>query len=206
MNTIVLKGDIIKSRGTDASVWLPAFKDLLAEYAGTEAVHWFVYEGDTFIIEVIDTSHAIDLAVLIKAWFIGFKNLNARIAIGVGNVSFKGDAIMEANGTAYSRAGDTLKTLKDAEQTLKVESGNPNKDKTLNLLLQWLSSSVDHWNIKTAQAYFYRLAKPKATQAEIADQMKIKSQSVISEHLSRGGGAVIFNTLSYFSEEFTTLS
>lgn len=205
MKTIVIKGDIISSRSKSAQAWLPAFKKNLVKYFGKEQQDWAIYEGDSFIIKLQNSEDAVKNCLLIKSYLLSFHGLNARLALGLGEIDFEGSSIMEANGSAYSYAGDTLSRLKQEEQTIKFDSDREELNRTFNLILLWLTHAADQWNVKTARAFYYKLADENLTQAEIAVKMGIKSQSGVSEHLSRGGASLIFQTLFYFQTRIKEL-
>ncbi|WP_432671009.1 transcriptional regulator [Flavobacterium sp. SM2513] len=197
----VLTGDIIKSRGTAPELWLYALKDLLGNY-GKSPYDWEVFRGDSFQISV-PPSQAFFVAFVLKAGMKQIKNVDVRIAIGIGVVDYQAEKITESNGSAFVNSGTTFENLK--KQTLAIKTPWQDLDFTLNMALDLATLTMDRWTEKSAQIMVMKLLNPDINQLEIAEKLKMKSQGNISEALKRAGYDEINQLLIYFETKIKEL-
>lgn len=193
----IITGDIIKSRNIEAKQWMPELKKVLNRY-GNEPKTWEIYRGDSFQIEV-KPEEALHAAILIKAAIKQFKPLDVRLAIGIGDITYHSEKITESNGNAFIYSGESFESLK--KQTLAIKTEWKDFDKTINLMFDLASLTMDNWTptssliIKTALE-----AKPESNQQELAEILN-KKQSNISTGLKRGGFYEIQKLLNYYQHE-----
>ena len=193
----IITGDIIKSRNIEAKHWMPKLKKVLNSF-GTEPKTWEIYRGDSFQIE-IKPEDALHAAILIKAAIKQFKPLDVRLAIGIGEKTYHAEKITESNGSAFIYSGQSFENLK--KQTLAIKTEWKEFDKTINLMFDLASLTMDNWSptssliIKTALE-----AKPESNQQELAALLN-KKQSNISTGLKRGGFYEIQKLLNYYQHE-----
>jgi hypothetical protein len=193
----IITGDIIKSRNIEAKHWMPKLKKVLNSF-GTEPKTWEIYRGDSFQIE-IKPEDALHAAILIKAAIKQFKPLDVRLAIGIGEKTYHAEKITESNGSAFIYSGQSFENLK--KQTLAIKTEWKDFDKTINLMFDLASLTMDNWSptssliIKTALE-----AKPESNQQELAALLN-KKQSNISTGLKRGGFYEIQKLLNYYQHE-----
>ena len=193
----IITGDIIKSRNIEAKHWMPKLKKVLNSF-GTEPKTWEIYRGDSFQIE-IKPEDALHAAILINAAIKQFKPLDVRLAIGIGEKTYHAEKITESNGSAFIYSGQSFENLK--KQTLAIKTEWKEFDKTINLMFDLASLTMDNWSptssliIKTALE-----AKPESNQQELAALLN-KKQSNISTGLKRGGFYEIQKLLNYYQHE-----
>lgn len=195
----VLTGDIINSRDVDPRQWLPVLKDLLNQY-GQEPKSWEIFRGDSFQL-VLDPVRSLQAAVHIKAGIRQVKNLDVRIGIGIGEEEYSAGKVSESNGEAYVRSGECFEALK--KQNLAVNSGS-SMDEPVNLMLSLALLSMNTWSATVSGAIRTSLENPEKSQAEIAGLLQ-RSQSSVSEALSRGGFEEVMQMIGYFEKQVKRL-
>lgn len=198
--TAILTGDIINSREDEASIWLPLLKETLSQY-GTSPKEWEIYRGDSFQIATAPEKGLL-AALHIKATIKKTKRQDVRIAIGIGEVSFKGKGIVESNGDAFIRSGNGFEELK--KQTLLVNTQTATLDLPLNVMLELAMLIANNWTPPVAEVIKYALEHPQKNQKEVAKHLG-KSQSTISEALKRGGYDEIMKVNDFFTRNILTL-
>ena len=172
----IITGDIIKSRNIEAKQWMPELKKVLNRY-GNEPKTWEIYRGDSFQIEV-KPEEALHAAILIKAAIKQFKPLDVRLAIGIGDITYHSEKITESNGNAFIYSGESFESLK--KQTLAIKTEWKDFDKTINLMFDLASLTMDNWTptssliIKTALE-----AKPESNQQELAEILNKKQSNIV---------------------------
>src|SRR5690606_21853437 len=130
--TSVITGDIIASQAIPNSIWLPRLKKVLSS-AGKSPNTWQIYRGDSFQIEVKNPADALRVAIQIKAAIKTVKTLDVRMAIGIGNKAYNGSSVIESDGEAFVRSGQTFENLGKLKQTLAISSGWPEFDRDMNV-------------------------------------------------------------------------
>ena len=87
----IITGDIINSEKSDASEWINILKNQFSKW-GKSPADWEIYRGDEFQIR-IPFNKALKAAILIKALVKSYKDLDVRMAIGIGAESFTGTSV-----------------------------------------------------------------------------------------------------------------
>ncbi|MDL5511704.1 SatD family protein [Arenibacter sp. M-2] len=193
----IITGDIINSDRYAASEWMDILKSYLGLQGKTPS-DWEIYRGDEFQIRTTP-ERALSMAIQIKALIKSIKNLDVRMGIGLGSETFVGSSVSQSNGTAYQRSGRIFETLKEQKLNLAIVTGQADKDDTLNLMLKLALNFMDDWSTVSAQMVSLTLAKPEASQQEVADQLKIR-QSAVSQRLKRARMDLVLDLLAYYND------
>src|SRR5690606_20796338 len=146
--TSIITGDIVNSRKIKPENWIDDLKQLLST-KGENPVDWEIYRGDQFQLEIPKPEDALQTAFEIKA-FLKTIGVNVRMSIGVGNKTHRAKKISESNGTAFIRSGETFETLKKQKTNLAINTGNPEMDHELNLMLRLALTVMDGWLAQSA--------------------------------------------------------
>lgn len=192
----ILTGDIINSEGHQASEWIDVLKKKLSEW-GQHPSDWEIYRGDEFQVKVPPKA-ALRAAIHLKALIKSIKDLDVRMAIGLGSEDFKGVRVSESNGTAYQRSGRTFETLKADKRSLAIASGDDKTDHILNLMLKLALDFMDEWTSVSAELVAIALQNPNLSQQEIAHQLHIR-QSAVSQRQKRARLDLVFDVLEFYS-------
>jgi hypothetical protein len=179
----VITGDIINSRKCSPELWLKLLKNELSTFGDTPGI-WEIYGGDTFQLRVDDPLKALTAAIRLKAVIKLQKPLDVRIAIGIGDMTFKSDKVTECNGPAFIHSGEKFKTLRKEKLKLAVKSDWPDFDSTINLCLRLGMIAMDRWSVNSAEIVAEALSNPHASQAELGKLFKIK-QNAVSTRFTR---------------------
>ncbi|MGB0879832.1 MAG: SatD family protein [Polaribacter sp.] len=178
--TSVITGDIINSRNTSSKIWLQLLKEIFKELNAGE-----IYRGDSFQIEIEDVSSSLFTTIFIKSRLKIIKEIDVRMAIGIGSKNFDADIVTEANGEAFINSGYAFDHLLK-KQTLAIKSPWKEVDEEINIGLNIGLLVMDHWTQNSAEFVKTSLEKKHFTQKEIAEYLNI-SQSSASERRKRAG-------------------
>ncbi len=193
----IITGDIINSDGHKTSEWVEMLKKRFSVW-GESPTEWEIYRGDEFQIK-ITPKKALWAAIQIKALIKSFKDLDVRMAIGVGDETFKGDSVSESNGSAYQRSGRTFETLKEQKLNLAITTSNQKQDEALNLMFKLALSFMDEWTSVSAEIVALVLENPKHSQQEIAKQLHIQ-QSAVSQRQKRAELDLVMALLDFYPQ------
>lgn len=197
----ILTGDIINSESREAKAWMPVLKKQLSKFGQTPE-EWEVYRGDEFQIKT-SPEKALALGVLVKAKVKTIKGLDVRLAIGVGDESFKSTRISESNGTAYQNSGRVFETLRAQKINMAIKTGSVDKDLTLNLILKLALDFMDNWSVVSAEIIYLALENPQMQQQELAALLGIQ-QSAVSQRQKRARLDLVQEVLAYYSHTINT--
>lgn len=185
MTTSIITGDIINSRNASTTeIWLNGLKKILKRY-GNEPKNWEIYRGDSFQVEISDPAESLFAAILIKASIKQIKNLDVRLAIGIGDKTYSAEKISESNGSAFVNSGNCFENLKG--KTLAIKTPWYEFDNQINTLIDLAALTMNSWGSVSSEVTSVAMLNPTMTQKELAQLLKKKSQSTISESLKRGG-------------------
>ncbi len=184
--TSVITGDIVKSKTqSNPEIWIEVLKKGLSTL-NNDNTFWEIYRGDSFQIEIPNTNNSFINAVYLKACVKMIKNLDVRLAIGIGNKTYQGKKVSESNGEAFVFSGETLETLKRDKQNLRLKTKNPMLDEELNLYFKLALTFMDNWTVNSAEIVKLSIENPNALQQELATILGIK-QDAISKRQKRAG-------------------
>ncbi|GAL77452.1 hypothetical protein JCM19274_5165 [Algibacter lectus] len=198
--TSIITGDIINSKSSEPKKWLDALKEVLNQY-GRQPKQWDVFRGDSFQLETAPED-ALKAAVLIKSSIKQFKNIDVRIAIGIGEKTYTSDKITESNGTAFINSGECFDDLK--KTTLAIKSPFEQFDLQTNIMFELALLTINSWTTTSAKLIKTALENPELTQVELANHFET-TQSNISKGLKRGGFEEISKLLNYYNAQVKTL-
>lgn len=196
----IITGDIINSKTSDPNIWLNTLKSILNRY-GNEPKQWEVFRGDSFQLET-KPEQALEAAFLIKATIKQFKNIDVRLAIGIGYKTYESEKITESNGSAFVNSGECFEDLK--KTTLAVKSPFESFDTTMNLMFDLALLTIDSWTATSAKLIKTALEHPDFNQEQLA-KLYGSTQSNISKGLKRGGIDEILKLLNYYNSQVKTL-
>lgn len=182
--TSVITGDIINSRKlASQQEWLLPLKKLFSTFGKSPKV-WEIYRGDSFQIEIKKPEKAFITAIGIKACIKSIRQLDVRMAIGIGEKNFDTPKITEANGAAFINSGEKFESLKKFKKNLALKSPWPEIDTELNLMINLASIAMDKWSPSSAELVTLSLTKKNLSQKELGDALG-RTQSSISERQKR---------------------
>ncbi len=199
----VLTADLINSAQYNAVVWMQVLKNALAVW-GSNPKDWEIYRGDECQLRT-HPQEALQIAIELKARIKSIKDLDLRIAIGLGDESFTADRVSECNGTAYHRSGRMLDELKLKKRKIGIDTGSDKFNETLNLLLDLASDFMDGWSTVSAEIVTWSLSQPDMTQAQLAKKLRIK-QSAVSQRQKRARWSLLQELLYFYNKRLTEIN
>jgi hypothetical protein len=199
----VITGDIIQSRRTENPRWLPKLKKTLS-LEGKSPGTWQVYRGDSFQVEVTDPAKAFLTAIRIKATIKTVKNLDVRMAIGIGDKKFNSSNVVESDGDAFVRSGEMFEMLKKLKQTLAIKTEWSDFDREMNVCFRLASIPMDGWTTSSAELIQLLVAKRNLTQKALAKRLGV-TQPSISERQNRSHFDAVMELEELYREKIKLL-
>ncbi|NIJ45700.1 putative XRE-type DNA-binding protein [Wenyingzhuangia heitensis] len=196
----VITADIVNSRKVSPNIWLTSLKTMLSS-VGAEYSVWEIYRGDSIQL-ITEPAKALKIAVLLKSVIKQIPNLDIRIGIGIGNVSYYSEKVTSSNGAAFINSGEAFDGLK--KNTLAIQSDFKKFDEVLNIMLGLATLTLDNWKPAMAEVVQKQLENPDSKQIEIAEMLQ-KKQSNVSYSLKKAGYDEIMKCIHYYEKEIQKL-
>ncbi|HLW15429.1 MAG TPA: SatD family protein [Flavobacteriaceae bacterium] len=173
----VLKGDIIASRKMSSQeVWIKPLKGILSQWGETPK-DWELVWGDSFQLQINNPKEVLRKAIAIKT-MLKKAEVDARMAIGLGEISYQAEKVSESNGLAFIYSGEMFEELKKDKVNLAVKSPWSDFDTEINLYLKLGGFIMDHWTVSSAEIMQIAMDTPEITQDEIGKLLGIAQSSV----------------------------
>lgn len=198
--TSVITGDIINSRNVHPKLWIPILKGVLNKY-GIEPTQWEIFRGDSFQLELLP-EEALLACLLIKSTIKTTKELDVRLAIGIGEKTYSSEKITASNGSAFINSGECFESMK--KSILAIKSLNSEFDIQMNLLLDLAQLTINNWTQKSSEIVKISIENPNSTQSELAVLVN-KTQSTISESLKIAGYEEVMKMETYYRTQVLKL-
>jgi hypothetical protein len=196
---IVISGDVVGS-----SILKPGARKKLQHlfdmFFHTAAEEWSdlqvqQYRGDS--IQAILTTNraaALRITLLLHSYLIQYA-FKMRLAIGVGEISYKSKQVITSDGSAFQASGPYLDSLLKSGQLISIAGLNDDFTSEWQVHSSSLDYLIQHWSIQQAQAVYLQLQD--LTQEEIAKKLKIK-QPAVYYRLQAAGWPVVNKILTRF--------
>lgn len=194
--TSIITGDIINSQKVSPHIWLQKLK-LELNCVGKNPLTWEIYRGDSFQVEVTDPSMALLTAIKLKAAIKSIKEVDVRLAIGIGDKTYETSKITESNGSAFVYSGETFESLVKSKQNLAIATISDKFNQEMNLLFRFALIVMDNWTVNSAEMVYLALSHPDHSQKELGEILKIK-QNAVSSRLKRAYFAEISDMLVWY--------
>lgn len=140
-----------------------------------------IFRGDSFQVMVPDAEKAPLVAVIFRAGLrkselrSGASQLDARMAVGIGGVSYTDEKISMSAGEAFTLSGREFDEL--GKRRLSVVTSSEEVNAELRVETAFLDDIVSHWTKQQSECMFLALLT-NAKQAELASEGKTSRQNV----------------------------
>lgn len=211
-----ITGDIISSKNISLSQ-----RDLILEKLQTDFNNisenfplrypFEFLRGDSFQGVSKDLKNALKITLSIKAIFKkngittsdslnkkngrSYKNLDARISIGLGPIEYLHQQLSLSDGTALQLSGRSLEKMKSLNQKLIVTTEHDEINRELRVELKLLDAIIEKWTTHSAEVVYYLLQGNNETQT--AQKLGI-SQSAVNQRKKTANWDAIVMLLDNF--------
>lgn len=190
----VITGDIVSSSTlTDRAALPEVLHEVFARFSeepDSVLRPFEIYRGDSFQ-GVVRPASAMRMAIAIRARlrYLGgggpLEELtDARIAIGIGGITYAGDRVVESDGEAFQLSGRALDAMvaEKSRTRLQVETPWPTVQYGLEGIAHALDTIVGRWRDTSAQIMYLDLMEEGMNQADQARTLSI-TQPAVSQRL-----------------------
>lgn len=183
----VITADIVNSTKIEEAnryLLVDELDNIIQDLQRLSSIRCEMYRGDSFQVLVDDLKYCLEIAVLIR---LGLKKsnllmngrLDARMAIGVGDVSYEHEQVILSDGEAFRLSGRTFEKLN--KRRLLITTNINDVDEPLNIMLAFIDELLEGLSY-TQSKYLYDSLLYKMSQMELANVYNT-SQPNIAKHL-----------------------
>ena len=159
-----------------------------------------IFRGDSFQMLFENMQEALKRSIQLRCWF--KKNsselryiLDAKMAIGIGAISYHGKTVLDSDGEAFHLSGRTFDAMEEDEH-LSIVTTDKWKNEQLKVILNLADIIISNWTINQAEV-IYLLLEGK-TQQQMADELKI-AQSAVNNRIKLSKWKEIEKTIQYIA-------
>lgn len=183
----VITADIVNSTKIEEAnryLLVDELDNIIQDLQRRSSLRCEMYRGDSFQVLVNDVKYCLEIAVLIR---LGLKKsnllkngkLDARMAIGVGEVSYEHEQVILSDGEAFRLSGRTFDKLN--KRRLLIATNINDVDEPLNVMLAFIDELLEGLSY-TQSKYLYDSLLYNISQMELA-HVYSTSQPNIAKHL-----------------------
>lgn len=198
----VITGDLVNSTNI-ASEWRQNVVDALnasvTDFVSLTPVRMEMYRGDSFQIIADKPEYALAVAVALRAKLRAStpKNQNiwdARLSIGIGNISFESDSIVTSDGEAFRLSGRSFDSI--GKKRLIVSTPWAEFNNAIELVTRFADDIISSWTVKQAMIVGHSLLCPKK-QKDMAEDLGMTKQN-FNHHWTSAKAQLILDYIEYF--------
>lgn len=203
----VITGDIVDS-SLISNEWkstvIAILEKVIADFNPSAMASMEMFRGDSFQIIVGNKSMALTIAIAIRAalkaktpkeeslW-------DARISVGIGEVSFVSESILTSDGEAFRLSGREFDALGKRKLSLLTSSEAINDE--LKVTTSFADEFITQWTSRQAEVVYAKLCLD-LSQKEIAQSLGMTPAN-FSKHWNLGHGALILTYIERYKELIT---
>lgn len=174
---------------------------VIADFSTSVIVNYEMFRGDSFQVVVDNKDYALSVAIAIRAALRantpkGQEPWDARIAIGIGEVSFQSSSIVTSDGEAFRLSGREFDNL--GKRRLSIVTPWEDVNEELKLSTSFADDIISKWTVKQAEVIYARIFT-NVTQKELAEKLNMSIQN-ISKHLNIAKSNLINSFIERFKE------
>ncbi|MCI4670715.1 MAG: SatD family protein [Bacteroidia bacterium] len=166
------------------------FDEIKEKWGGELEQEFDMSRGDSFQALLNNPISALRIVLFIRLKLLADEerkypeSWDARIAIGIGALDFKGNEVATSDGRAFRNSGPVLDKMKGKER-IRIKSDDDEFNAEMKVASLFLDAVAARWTDGQALVMLEKLEKlDKVTQKEIAKALNMKYQSTVSRMLS----------------------
>lgn len=199
----VITGDLVNSTNI-AAKWrqtvVNALHKCVTESQRLTSVKLEIYRGDSFQVVVEKPEYALLVAIALRAKLKSKtpdkqEMWDARLAVGVGEVSFESGNIVTSDGEAFRQSGRSFDHM--GKKRLVVSTPWSDFNKEIDLVTRFADDVITSWTAKQARVVYYSMLFPNKLQKDLAEELGMTRQN-FNYHWSSSRGKLIFDYVDFF--------
>lgn len=198
----VITGDLVNSTNI-APEWRQAVVNALntcvTDFLSLTPVKIEMYRGDSFQIVVDNIEFALSVAIAMRAKLRAstpdsLEIWDARVSLGIGEISFESDNILTSDGEAFRLSGRSFDGI--GKKRLIISTPWTDFNSYIELVTRFADETITSWTAKQARVVYQSILFPKM-QKDLADELGMTRQN-FNYHWSSSKGQLILDYIEYY--------
>ena len=165
-----------------------------------------MFRGDSFQIIVEEPTSSLAIGIALRAALRantpdGLSPWDARISIGIGEVSFESESIVTSDGEAFRLSGREFDAL--GKRRIAISTTNEALNAELKLNTAFADEIITKWTPRQAEVVYASLITD-ATQKDMAESLGMKLSN-FNKHWNLAHGGLILSYIDRFEELITNI-
>ena len=198
----VITGDLVNSTNI-SSGWRQAVVDALhaciVDFACLTPARIEMYRGDSFQVVVDKPEQTLAVAIALRTKLRASTpedsdTWDARVSIGIGDISFESDNIVTSDGEAFRLSGRNFDNM--GKKRLCIATPWTDIDNAIELNTRFADEFVSSWTARQSRVVYHSLLFAKS-QKDMADELGMTRQN-FNYHWLTSKGQLITDYIEYF--------
>lgn len=145
-----------------------------------EKKHAAIFRGDSFQLLFEDANQAIQRTIQLRCWLKmnspkGKRMLDAKMSLGIGEISYLGKTVLDSDGEAFHLSGRGFESLNE-DESWQIVTRNADKNEQLKVIMGLSNILIRNWTMNQAEVIYWMLEGK--TQQQMAEQLNIAQSAV----------------------------
>lgn len=203
----VITGDVVNSTHI-VTEWRQTIMDALnacvTDFSSLTPIKIEMYRGDSFQVVVDNPKLALSVAIALRAKLKAStpdksEVWDARLSLGIGDVSFESENILTSDGEAFRLSGRAFDNI--GKNRLCISTPWTELDINLELVTRFADGIESGWTAKQATVFYHSLVFPKL-QKKLAEELGMTCQD-FNYHWGAAKWQLILDYINYYKSLVT---
>lgn len=201
----VITGDLVNSTNI-ATEWrqsvVDALKTCISDSMSITPVKIEMYRGDSFQVVVDKAEQTLSVAIALRSKLRastpdGNDMWDARVSVGIGDISFESDNVVTSDGEAFRLSGRAFDNI--GKKRLNISTPWTELNTAMELNTRFADEFVSSWTARQARVVYHSILFLK-TQKEMAEELDMTRQN-FNYHWGTSKAQLILDYIEYFKTQ-----
>jgi len=205
----IITGDLVNSTkiatNRRQSV-IDALNTCVSDFMSITPIKIEMYRGDSFQIVVDKAEQTLSVAIALRAKLRastpdGNDTWDARVSIGIGDVSFESYNVVTSDGEAFRLSGRAFDNI--GKNRLNISTPWTELNTAMDLNTRFADEFVSTWTARQARVVYHSILFLK-TQKDMAEELHMTRQN-FNYHWGTSKAQLILDYIEYFKTQFAKI-
>lgn len=203
----VITGDLVNSSSITnewRQIVIDALNICVSDFRSITPIKIEMYRGDSFQIVIDKAEQTLSIAIALRSKLRASTPENneiwdARVSIGIGEISFESSNIVTSDGEAFRLSGRAFDCL--GKKRLSISTPWSEVNSAIELNTKFADEIISSWTARQARVVYHAIQSLK-TQKEMAEELGMTRQN-FNYHWGASKAQLIFDYIKYFKDLIT---
>ena len=201
----VITGDLVNSTNIATELRqsvVDALHTCIFDFMSITPIKIEMYRGDSFQVVVDKAEQTLAVAIALRSKLRestpdGNDMWDARVSIGIGDISFESDNVVTSDGEAFRLSGRAFDNI--GKKRLNISTPWTEMNAAMELNTRFADEFVSSWTARQARVVYHSILCLK-TQKEMAEELDMTRQN-FNYHWGASKAQLILDYIAYFKTQ-----